>query len=134
MDIIEKDNNPIAELLNILKKYNLHFGYRVVNEISRFTCLSKEFLEKFSLNEAIDIQILQKILPKFHGTQGKLEEPLRDIFYFCYDNTHQNGTIPDEMLEKAAEFDEKAIFPRSAQKIARMIKNLKSQGYTSFIE
>lgn len=131
-DIIGGEANPIAELLIVLKKYNLHFGYRVINEISRFVWLAKEHLaDKFNLNDAIDIQILQKILPKFHGTQAKLEQPLRDIFSFCYEN---KPDVPQELLEKATELDIEARYPRAAQKIARMISNLKTQGYTSFIE
>lgn len=112
-EIIGDEANPIENLLNLLKKYNLHFGYRVVNEISRFVWLSKDLLgAPFNLNAAMDIQILQKILPKFHGTRGKLEEPLKNLHTFC--ETEQ--------------------FPRSTRKIARMIENLNVQGYTSFIE
>jgi 5-methylcytosine-specific restriction endonuclease McrBC GTP-binding regulatory subunit McrB len=108
----------LDELLNILRQYHLHFGYRVINEISHFIrhahALIQHHDDNFNLEEVMDIQILQKILPKFHGTQGKLEEPLNRLFDFC------NA--------------EDARFPRSAEKLARMIQNLKVQGYTSFIE
>jgi 5-methylcytosine-specific restriction enzyme B len=118
-DIIGDDANPILELMNLLKKYNLHFGYRVVNEISRFIWLSKNLVgENFNLNVAMDIQVLQKILPKFHGTRGKLEDPLKDLHKFCKAEHSENGVL----------------YPRSAIKIARMLKNLEIQGYTSFIE
>ena len=118
-EIIGDEANPIENLLNLLKKYNLHFGYRVVNEISRFIWVSKDLLgEPFNLNDAMDIQILQKILPKFHGTRGKLEEPLKNLHVFC----------------KAEHSESGALYPRSARKIARMIENLNVQGYTSFIE
>jgi 5-methylcytosine-specific restriction endonuclease McrBC GTP-binding regulatory subunit McrB len=100
--------------LNILRQYHLHFGYRVINEIAHFISHAHELIQGFELVEAMDIQILQKILPKFHGTQGKLEEPLKKLFEFCNaENTR---------------------FPRSAQKLERMLYNLKVQGYTSFIE
>jgi len=101
-------------LLTILRHYHLHFGYRVINEISHFIRNAHGEIQNFDLEEAMDIQILQKILPKFHGTQGKLEEPLNRLFEFC------NA--------------EDARFPRSAQKLERMLYNLKVQGYTSFIE
>jgi len=88
-------------------------------------------VQNFDLKEVMDIQILQKILPKFHGTQAKLEEPLLKLLAFC---GGKEG-IPDESyLEKVTAYDEEAPFPRSAQKLARMIRNLKIQGYTSFIE
>ncbi|MGI2324501.1 MULTISPECIES: hypothetical protein [unclassified Methylococcus] len=63
------------------------------------------------LEDAIDIQILQKVLPKFHGTQGKLEEPLDRLNEFC----------------------ETEGFARSAKKLQRMLKDLSDQGYCSFI-
>ena len=111
----------LSEILGILHPYNLHFGYRVVNEISRYVLIANELVQDFDPEETLDIQILQKILPKFHGTQAKLEEPLRKLLAFC------NGGESEEIPEDAP-------FPRSAQKLARMIGNLKIQGYTSFIE
>jgi len=136
LSIIKEKNkeNPIAEIHEILKKYNMHFGYRVINEISRFIVLSKEFIiDNFDLYETFDIQIIQKILPKFHGTRGKLEEVLTELFNFCYDKNENNANI-DVLLEKAFHYDNQAIFPRSAQKIARMLKSLHLNGYASFIE
>lgn len=106
--------NYLEELLSILRQYHLHFGYRVINEISQYVCHAHEMIRNFELEEVMDIQILQKILPKFHGTQGKLEKPLNELLEFC-------------------SFDD-ARFPRSAEKLARMIQNLQIQGYTSFIE
>lgn len=124
----------LNEIQEILRPYNLHFGYRVVNEIAAFVLNinTKEMMGDHSKNnDAIDIQILQKILPKFHGTQAKLEEPLGKLIAFCRGD--KNG--PDESyLQIAASFDKDARFPRSAQKLARMLGNLKTQGYTSFIE
>lgn len=123
--------NPIIELLDVLKEYNLHFGYRVVNEISRFIWTAKELVHNFNLNTAMDIQVLQKILPKFHGTQAKLKYPLEKMLAFCYG---PNVPFDEELLSKAGQYNKEARYPRTAQKLARMIHNLKTQGYTSFIE
>ena len=136
-EIFGNTNDPINELLNILKKYNLHFGYRVVNEMSRFIWLSREVpVEKFDFNEAFDIQILQKILPKFHGTQAKLEQPLKDILAFCYPDDNKPVEIDNKFLEKvlASASANGARYVRTAKKLAHMKSNLQTQGYTSFIE
>jgi hypothetical protein len=131
----EDKDNPIVDLINRLKFYNLHFGYRVINEISRFIWLSENYIkEGFETNMAFDIQILQKILPKLHGTRGKLESPLKDLLSFCYGNSNWEESVSDETIEKALNFDENAIYPRSAKKIGRMLMNLNNQGYVSFIE
>lgn len=121
----------LDSLLNILRQYHLHFGYRVINEVSHFVCQAHAQVKDFDLEQVLDIQILQKILPKFHGTQGKLDEPLNKLIAYCYT---ASVTIDDSLLHKAAAYDKEARFPRSAQKLARMINNLQVQGYTSFIE
>lgn len=111
----------LSKILEILHPHQLHFGYRVVNEIARFILHASDMLQDFKLEETLDIQIPQKILPKFHGTQAKLEEPLGKLLDFC-------SGVESEVIP------ENAPFPRSSQKLARMIRNLKIQGYTSFIE
>jgi len=121
----------LQNLLAILKEYNLHFGYRVANELSRFVNLAALELADFKLDDALDIQILQKILPKLHGTRAKLEAPLGSLTAFCHD---QSAPISEEQMEKDRSGDSEARFPRSAQKIAQMRHQLSIQGYVSFIE
>jgi len=79
----------------------------------------------------MDVQILQKILPKLHGTRAKLEDPLAKLFVLCHG---AHDAAHDELLAKARAYDQKARFPRSSQKIARMMRQLSLQGYASFIE
>jgi 5-methylcytosine-specific restriction endonuclease McrBC GTP-binding regulatory subunit McrB len=121
----------LSTILEILHPHNLHFGYRVVNEIAQFILHASDMLQDFNLEETLDIQILQKILPKFHGTQAKLEEPLGKLLAFC---KGKNTASYESLLSESEEIPEDAPFPRSAHKLIRMIQNLKIQGYTSFIE
>lgn len=121
----------LSTILAVLHPHQLHFGYRVVNEIARFILHASDMLQDFKLEETLDIQILQKILPKFHGTQAKLEEPLGKLLAFC---KGKNTTSYESSLSESEEIPEDAPFPRSAHKLTRMIRNLKIQGYTSFIE
>lgn len=121
----------LPELIQRLEKYHLHFGYRVVNEISRFMWLAQETIHDFQAETALDIQLLQKVLPKLHGTRAKLENPLQDLIAFCYG---QSEPVSEEQCRRAMQFDKEALFPRTAQKCARMLRNLREQGYASFIE
>lgn len=124
----------LNNLLHLLQNYHLHFGYRVVNEISRFVLLAAESLIVDN-NPILDIQILQKVLPKLHGTRAKLDKPIQDLLAFCYDpNPNILIDISEEKRKQAEQFDTSACFPRSAQKLARMLRNLQEQGYASFIE
>jgi 5-methylcytosine-specific restriction endonuclease McrBC GTP-binding regulatory subunit McrB len=124
---------PLSKLLKILSPYHLHFGYRVINEFSRFVTEAETLVgdSKGTIQAAIDIQILQKILPKFHGTRAKLKMPLRELLSFCYQD---DDAAPSEKIEKASGLYPNAQYPRSAKKIARMLRTLDEQGYVSFIE
>lgn len=102
----------IDDIHKELKKHNLHFGYRVANEFARFINLSDDLVGEQHRSEAIDIQILQKILPKFHGTQGKLLESLTALKTLCDDKSYN----------------------RSSKKLEIMLKQLERDGYTSFIQ
>jgi 5-methylcytosine-specific restriction protein B len=131
LEITGNSKQILSSLLDILKKYNMHFGYRVVNEISRFIMNAHDMIHMFNMDDAMDVQFLQKVLPKFHGTQAKLAEPLEAILSFCY---NQDAPVAKDIKERAKRFDETARFPRTAQKTTRMLENLEVQGYTSFIE
>ncbi len=121
------------EILDILSPRNLHFGYRVINEISRFVINAKEEIEDFNIDDVLDIQMLQKILPKFHGSQAKLLEPLGLLFELCAKPGHTADASKAEDADYMTD-REKFRYPRSATKLSRMLRNLKIQGYTSFIE
>lgn len=125
--------DAIAGLYQRLRPHHLHFGYRVINEIARFVNLAQEQVEGFDLNTTLDIQFLQKILPKLHGTQAKLKQPLTEILAFCYGLEPGTDPGPDR-IDKAIEFDRDAKYPRTAQKTARMLSASVVQGYASFIE
>jgi hypothetical protein len=51
------DPNPLEKLVDLLRKDRLHFGYRVANGMARFLWFSRERIDPFGLNTAIDIQI-----------------------------------------------------------------------------
>ncbi|SPD72653.1 conserved hypothetical protein [uncultured Desulfobacterium sp.] len=130
-EILGARPNPLKRLLDLLKEYNLHFGYRVVNEISRFISNAHQLIEPFDLNDAIDVQILQKVLPKLHGTKAVLEKPLQALRSFC----NKPDALPSDEHRSVDDADvTKAVFYRSARKVKRMLQNLQRQGFTSFIE
>jgi energy-coupling factor transporter ATP-binding protein EcfA2 len=65
-----------------LEKYNLHFGYRIRDEVLRYMYFA-EILnsDDFTPNKALDFQIKQKILPRIKGTDSikTALELLKDI-------------------------------------------------------
>lgn len=103
----------VIEIFECLKSANRQFGYRVFNEISSyiinycgFQATSDEIIE------AIDLQLLQKIMPKINGTDDEIL-----------------GLITS-LISLADEHD----LIRSKKKLERMANNLNMTGYTTFIE
>jgi hypothetical protein len=117
----------------ILEKHHLHFGYRVINEVSRFVLNSIAYCEPHAdlTNQAIDRQMVQKVLPKFNGPQSKLDIPVRELLTLI-----KTGTLGAVMEWDAVEsLDPSSTkFPLSAAKLKRMSKALTLNGFANFIE
>lgn len=111
----------LSELSDMLKEFNMHFGYRVINEVCRFARLAKSHVAPFDPITVLDIQVVQKILPKFHGTQARLEEPLGRMLDFAQANAGEGQA-------------EQVRLPRTARKVSAMLRTLSVQGYADFIE
>ena len=83
----ESDGHQKALLMlhGLLAMQHRHFGYRVANEIARFVNLARDQAADADAagDAAFDLALLQKVLPKFHGTQQELESLLREIFHFA---------------------------------------------------
>ena len=90
-----KHHKALLQLHAILEAQHRHFGYRVANEIARFVNLAREQAPEAdtdaAADAAFDLALLQKVLPKFHGTQQELESLLEEIFRFA---VHGGGHVP----------------------------------------
>lgn len=120
----EKNKDILLSFFKELKKVNAEFGYRTVNEISRYLHFADGDLEDDS---AIDTAILQKLLPKLHGSRKKLVPVLTSMWKLCL-----NDGVTKEI---DAEFDATDFkYPESAEKIQRMYHAVVDNGFTSFAE
>ncbi|RRJ63972.1 EVE domain-containing protein [Paenibacillus oralis] len=150
---LEKAFQSITKLHRILQSHRLPFGYRVVDEILFFLANAAE-LGCMEMMDALDLQIMQRILPKLHGNRARLQQPLMDLLvYFCgIDNgrTGQKTALSDadrgflhafsegkdtKAHEANSQFKTDGIsFHRSAKKLYAMIVRLEQYGFVSFIE
>ena len=93
----------LLELQGILESEHRHFGYRVANEIARFVNLAQQQSTDGdkAAETAFDLALLQKVLPKFHGTQQELEPLLRKLLRFAaFGSDRTRGTGDDFELDK----------------------------------
>ena len=130
-----ENGKATAEILKAffteLKSVNAEFGYRSATEIFRFisqTYKNDDTENKMSQEEILDVAILQKLLPKLHGSRKKLEPALKGLWKLCFD-----PIIKDTMPISHENID-KATYKKSADKIFRMYESAHANGFTSFAE
>jgi hypothetical protein len=122
----------LTSVHKVLADYHLHFGYRVANEVGRYVRLARRALGDGAVDMALDLQVLQKVLPKLSGNRAKLEHPLWKLV--CLLHGHQ-GEAPrltsDSQLMIQATV---ARLPRSAAKLERMLDTVREVGFVSYVE
>jgi energy-coupling factor transporter ATP-binding protein EcfA2 len=150
----------LSTLNTLLQPHDLHFGYRVFDEIMMFLANAEgsPIFEGFGpdeLDAAFDAAVLMKVLPKFHGTRGKLRSPLEKIVEWAREPGNPqvgqqalSGKLQDtegitglkEDLRKHIEggtAGENSVatafaYPRMALKALRMLHDLDTTGFASF--
>lgn len=117
-----------------LKKIGAEFGYRAASEIHRFAAVVNIADPNSTMTQIIDAAIMQKLLPKVHGSRRKLEPVLKTLGTLCLHNSHSI----DEFISYKTEinFDDtaKIKYPISLEKILRMYDGLINNGFTSYAE
>jgi len=133
LDDIEDINSALVKFFGELKKIGAEFGYRTASEILRLINQLNEVDDGLTLNEKIDIAIIQKLLPKLHGSRRKLASPLETLGGFCISD---HTKIVKGVFENMS-FDYKSsnvIYPLSLEKISRMYRSAIDNGFASFAE
>ena len=121
-----------------LKKSGAEFGYRTANEIGRLMWMLEALGEKG--DNLLDIAIMQKLLPKLHGSRNKLTKVLPVLGGFCLkDKTRIKEDYLDKFASNNLSEDQIAIddnikYKISFEKICRMYKNAIENGFASYAE
>ncbi|NSW93435.1 MAG: hypothetical protein HPY62_01870 [Bacteroidales bacterium] len=130
---IEAINSAMVQFFAELKKVGAEFGYRTVAEILRLIQNLTVINNELTINEKIDIAIMQKLLPKMHGSRRKLCPVLETLASFCIKG---DVKIIKHIFDNP-EFDfnsSDVLFPISLEKITRMYKSAIDNGFASFAE
>lgn len=140
----------LMELFRIMKRGRGEFGFRTGREVLAYL-RTAHFLTPEAERaawaapdgkwlEALDAQILQKILPKLHGSRTRLAPLLGALATYCatgmeaYALEHfpEGGNSPRRGLNDARNI-ENPKFPNSYRKLERMIGVLVEEQFVSFI-
>jgi 5-methylcytosine-specific restriction enzyme B len=161
----EDFKKAILEVFDLLQSRNIEFGFRIQKEMLSYARLDHYLLKSAKKDEVtpkldwdwqrcFDEQLMQKILPKLHGDQSKLDGLLRALAVYSDKGGNlasaleQLGKFPGTFVLKAGatlveierqafEADAKARevrFPISLAKIHRMLDVLRRDQFVSYIQ
>ena len=118
----------------ILQKANLHVGYRVRDEIVFYMLNNKAEGYLITHNEAMDNEIMQKILPRIQGSSNAIRDILVELFTICASDLNQKtGDSDSEKMGKVLnDTSISCCYPNSAQKIELMVRRFEEDGFTSY--
>ena len=131
---VDPKTKELDGLFTALAKLGAEFGYRSAIEMvifiayyleaSAYGKLKQSVDRKKFLKDAIDAAVLQKLLPKLHGSLNRLG-PVIDalISKVTITQTDQNG-----------DSDTTLIYPLTCEKLLRMKDRVEKNGFTSFAE
>lgn len=104
----------LRELHSLLAVYNFEFGHRVFQEAIRFRWFAREGRLCETDADVLDIQMMQKILPRIHGAQRRVQKLLDRLYDFAS--------------------EESRLLPRTMTRIDRMRDLLHANHFVSFTD
>lgn len=128
---IEKDNeyhDIFVKFFNELKKVGAEFGYRTAVEML-ILIKNLNIVSNISKNESVDIAVMQKLLPKLHGSRSKISKVLEALILLCMKDGQTFSIAKSEEVSP-----ENINYPIAFEKLVRMYKNALDNGFTSYAE
>ena len=133
----------LLHLFKILKAGRFEFAYRTAKEVNTYLRVCRHLADDSDAwdvgpwQQDLDDQILQKLLPKLHGSMGRIGNLLAALAAYCHTGTLNDAANSQTkmLLDAALTFDSaEATFPKSLQKLQAMIQTLRDEQFVSFIQ
>jgi MoxR-like ATPase len=125
--------SELQQINRILETTNAHVGYRVRDEIV-FYLLNNKKHGLLTENEAMDNELMQKILPRIQGSSASIKNMLCELFKHCAGDYEGYQTQSDDISSKMTKAANSTTckYKNSAQKIAFMVRRFEEDGFTSY--
>jgi 5-methylcytosine-specific restriction protein B len=141
---LEKCRTTVSEVFEIMQKSHLEFAFRSMSEILRFLAVDYELTANkpdWKWKLAMDSQILQKILPKLHGSKRKLGALLAALASYCEqinisdaEKSLLNQTAVETYVAEGKKVFLTPVFKESHRKLCEMIVAVRRDQFVSFIQ
>ena len=135
-ELVQSTTRKLVKINIILEKLHSHIGFRIRDTICFYIMYNKRF-NLLNEDEAFDLQLLQKVLPRIQGSSILIKRVLLQLLA----EVMGKGISVDQYLDDASTLYEGveagkelqlAKYPYSARKIAFMLRRLEEDGFTSY--
>jgi 5-methylcytosine-specific restriction enzyme B len=115
-----------------LSRHSSEFGFRTFYDAIRYLAIYSAMGDT-SWIDCLDLQVVQKVLPRLHGSRRRLEPLLLDLAAFCADLTLE-GAESGSSLDPVLEPNTSRQLPRTWEKLRRMLVSLRADQFASFMQ
>lgn len=123
----------LEELNNYLRDADMHFAYRVRDEVCLYMWSWKSLglAELLPENDAFDLCLLQKVLSRCQGSSESARAVLQRVFFFaCGVPVDDSPLEPDRLDARVPPGDRR--YRRTAEKTIRMLRRYRDGGFFSY--
>jgi hypothetical protein len=126
-----------------LQGVGAEFGYRTAGEmVELMNRLDSLGMDATQFEDSVDVAVMQKLLPKLHGSRSKLSKVIPILISLCLDTKEQANQdlikklLDDYRQQKSFGEEQKRIIKLklSTAKLSRMHTNAIENGFASFAE
>ena len=125
----------LTQINKVLREADLQIGYRIRDEVVFYMLNRYEIRELISEKEALDFQILQKILPRIHGSSRRIKEALNGLLEVLLPaQLSISPSMQSKEIRLLLHQKNKLTpaWPKSVEKLLFMLRRMEEDGFTSF--
>ena len=120
----------LQDINEVLQKARIYVGFRTRDEIV-FYMLNNRRTDLLGEEDAMDYEILQKILPRIQGNRFSVGEVLCELFRkFAGDFSGMNGSSVSGQMQTYLD-TQNCRYRKSTEKVCRMMRRLEEDGVVS---
>ena len=115
-----------------LSRHSAEFGFRTFYDARRFLAIFSG-MGAGSWIQALDLQVLQKMLPRLHGARRRLEPVLLEVAAFCADPSIESALAATTVDPFDVDLQE-PLLTHTWDKVKRMLSSARANQFASFME
>ncbi len=136
-ELVQRTTKRLVQVNKILEQIHAHVGFRIRDAICFYLSYNNQF-GFMSEEEAFDLQLLQKILPRVQGSNNSVKRVLLQLMEIALGRPIQVEDYVDDATEiyegwvSISSPTEPVTYPNSVRKLAFMLRRIEEDGFTSY--